>query len=463
MQLDYILFLYGLAFILLGAICYALPKSSEDLPWRLLGLFGFIHGANEWLDLVALVAGDARWFAIARLAVMAVSFIALSEFARGSLRQINQWAPGRWIYAPLLTTVALAAWLGQLAAANVVVRYAFCLPAGMASGIALVVWGQRSSISKKVWLSLAGFGLFGYALAAGVVVPPAPFPPASVVNYGSFFHATGLHIQLLRGYFAFVIAVAIWAHAQGTFARNRRRHLFIKTMAILLVTLVAGWLLTERLGTLYLLLRPDQATMVNRLLGIVITLLISTLIIAYYVALQHAANDQLQLQELSEILARQATTDSLSGLLNRAGFNHLLGTEIARARRYNLPLSAILFDVDHFKTINDQLGHQAGDRVLMGIAHVVATRIREVDSVARWGGDEFVILAPHVGADGAFQLANQVRVLIADSDLLAGRKVTCSFGVTEISAADTESSLLQRVDEALYRAKAAGRNRVELG
>ncbi len=166
----------------------------------------------------------------------------------------------------------------------------------------------------------------------------------------------------------------------------------------------------------------------------------------------------------SEATLRQlATTDALTGIFNRRHFNTSLETEIRRAQRYHLPLALILFDIDHFKRINDVFGHPAGDQVLKHMADLVRGTIREPDMFARWGGEEFVILTPGNDADGARKLAEKLRKEMEKYRFPEVGTVTSSFGVTALQADDKAEDFLKRVDSALYQAKKMGRSRVEVG
>ena len=164
-----------------------------------------------------------------------------------------------------------------------------------------------------------------------------------------------------------------------------------------------------------------------------------------------------------EMLRQLATTDALTGIFNRRQFNISLEAEISRTQRYHTPLALILFDIDHFKRINDVFGHPVGDLVLKHLADLVRGKIREHDIFARWGGEEFVILTPGNGVDGARELAEKLRKEMEKYRFPEAGTVTSSFGVTELHADDKAEDLLKRVDEALYQAKEMGRNRVEAG
>lgn len=155
-----------------------------------------------------------------------------------------------------------------------------------------------------------------------------------------------------------------------------------------------------------------------------------------------------------------ANTDRLTGAWNRRRFEHEAERETARATRYRQPLSLIAFDIDHFKLINDQHGHQAGDEVLTGICKLVGNRIRATDALIRWGGDEFLIMTPMTNAAEAHALAQLLRADIAAQDFKLAGKVTLSMGVTEYFPPESLEAWLARADRGIYAAKAQGRDQV---
>jgi diguanylate cyclase (GGDEF)-like protein len=157
-----------------------------------------------------------------------------------------------------------------------------------------------------------------------------------------------------------------------------------------------------------------------------------------------------------------ATTDSLTGVANRSDFTRVLVAEMDRARRYGTPLSLIMYDLDHFKRVNDSFGHDTGDDVLRSVTDVVTTHIRVVDVAARWGGEEFMVLMPQSDLEAARITAEKLRQAIEAHRFDKAGTVTVSFGVTTFVPQDDVNSLLKRVDDALYRAKDKGRNRVEI-
>lgn len=168
-------------------------------------------------------------------------------------------------------------------------------------------------------------------------------------------------------------------------------------------------------------------------------------------------------RELEQALERErllARTDSLTGVYNRRYFFELANREFGATARYGHPLAAMLFDIDHFKLINDTHGHLVGDEVLQRVAQVVRSELREVDILARYGGEEFIGLLPHCDAQQAALVAERIRHAVARPSAGAGAaRVTVSVGVAEARLVDDSlAQLIQRADQAMYTAKAAGRN-----
>jgi diguanylate cyclase (GGDEF)-like protein len=156
--------------------------------------------------------------------------------------------------------------------------------------------------------------------------------------------------------------------------------------------------------------------------------------------------------------------DALTGLLNRRAIEYLLDREDQRLQRFGDPFSVLLVDIDHFKRINDRLGHAAGDAVLCAVSRTLQVKAREVDRVARYGGEEFCILLPHTVHEGAIQAAERLREAVNQIDIPWNDEhiaVSISTGLACASAPGEKlQALLKRADEALYQAKAEGRNRV---
>ncbi|MDI1346173.1 MAG: diguanylate cyclase [Pseudolabrys sp.] len=714
-ELDFIFFFYGLAFILLGSVCFAIARGGQGMPWAVLGLFAYVHGVGEWLDLTALVAGDAPAFATGRTALMTGSFLLLLEFARLEAARIELKVPGRWIYAPLIALVALGGMIGGLNVTNALARYAIGFPGAAATSLVLALHAKGASGSEKWWPISGAVGFALYSVAAGIIVPAALFWPATVLNSGTFTQATAMPIQLVRGLLACWMAFSVWGSWKQKLSRDVAssrytkflQKQFVWTLVAMAAILVLGWTLTEYLGGIYkqnvqneaqgnldlissrlsgetstidgmvralagssearalltggrgrrdgransvlnldteasgarlgyildksgmviassdgeeaartselnfgstsyfqtsiageagyyfsfdaasgerdyyasypihdaagevvgvavlkksldhfksdlmqfgrpfflvdpngvvvltnrptmmfrtlwplpeetkqalshqfgklndkpmlerevvdatwttsdgardfvrrrsanhsewslVLLTAPQGIFANRVLGIIITLQMATLALVYLVGRERWIYDSVQLdkrletEDLARKLDFRATTDSLTGLFNRFKFNQELSIEMLRALRYQTPLSLVFYDIDHFKRVNDTYGHQAGDKVLITLSSFVATRIRKIDVLARWGGEEFIILVPGSATEMARGLAESLRDGMCKLSFDDVGTVSCSFGVAQLKAGDTAETFIARADEAMYRAKTNGRNRVEV-
>ncbi len=165
---------------------------------------------------------------------------------------------------------------------------------------------------------------------------------------------------------------------------------------------------------------------------------------------------------LSDItnLNNLATVDMLTQVTNRFEFDKMLGHSISVSKRYGRTLSVLLVDIDHFKLINDHFGHLVGDEVLKSFSSLLRQQIRQSDIVARWGGEEFIILLPDTALTSAITMAEALRQRIEVNPFDAVGNITCSIGVAEFNTIEEADDLLQRADENLYRAKHSGRNRV---
>jgi diguanylate cyclase (GGDEF)-like protein len=161
-----------------------------------------------------------------------------------------------------------------------------------------------------------------------------------------------------------------------------------------------------------------------------------------------------------EKLQRMATIDSLTGLFNRQSFETELTQTLAHIRRYGRDASLIMFDVDHFKVINDNFGHAAGDQVLVELAERSKAVLREADFLVRWGGEEFIVILPETDARAAGEAAERLRRYMETEPFFPVGRMTISLGVTGILPTDTKDSLLKRLDDALYESKRLGRNRL---
>jgi diguanylate cyclase (GGDEF)-like protein len=190
-------------------------------------------------------------------------------------------------------------------------------------------------------------------------------------------------------------------------------------------------------------------------------------------ALAKLQSRSIELEATTMELEEKALVDSLTGLFNHRYFASQIDLEIARAFRYKRKLTLVFMDIDYFKKINDTYGHQVGDEVLSRIGSLIQSITRSADitirinakpMAVRYGGEEFVVILPETDLEGGFVVAEKIRGLLEDTDLLCGKiqpygKITISGGVAELADGETEESLIQRADDALYKAKESGRNR----
>lgn len=205
---------------------------------------------------------------------------------------------------------------------------------------------------------------------------------------------------------------------------------------------------------------PGLTVTTEILLGTFLVAVISTPLL-YYLAFRPLTFEIQARRRMEEELKRLAMTDSLTRINNREKFYEVIEREVERWKRHGTPLSLLMFDVDEFKQINDARGHNAGDEVLKTLTMLVGGHLREIDYFIRWGGDEFLIIAPDTGIDSAAALADRLRGYIESHLFEAGSNITVSFSVAQFKRNETVDGFIQRADAGLYRAKSTGRNRVE--
>lgn len=193
-----------------------------------------------------------------------------------------------------------------------------------------------------------------------------------------------------------------------------------------------------------------QSLYLNLAISLIVTLAVTFLI-------------QLALMRYQGRLEQMATTDNLTGLLNRNAYGILIARLLLEYRREPRPFSTLMVDIDRFKAINDRLGHAVGDRVLAGVATLLQDGLRESDLAIRWGGEEFLLVLKGCDLDEAQRIADKLRQAVMANPIMADGMpvaVTVSIGVSEFDGSETADRLVDRADTALYRAKEAGRNRV---
>ena len=228
--------------------------------------------------------------------------------------------------------------------------------------------------------------------------------------------------------------------------------LFITAISVLLSVVIAKFVAT---------LLPDGAGEFNITIAIAVPLLITPPLSYIFMSLYF------ELEKVRKEVHALAITDELTRVFNRRYFMKLVKQELERAKRYQHTLSIIIFDIDNFKKINDNYGHLCGDAVLQKLTLACRVILRQCDTLARFGGEEFILLLPETDETSAQQVASRLRQLVAEHVVEyngAQIQVTISIGVTTYDPTmDTLDDLLNRADQALYRAKRMGKNRLQVG
>ena len=170
-----------------------------------------------------------------------------------------------------------------------------------------------------------------------------------------------------------------------------------------------------------------------------------------------------EIKEKNIALEQLARTDKLTALYNRVKLDEELISESDRANRFSHNFGVILIDIDYFKKVNDEFGHQVGDTILQEFSRIIESNSRKTDVVGRWGGEEFLIISPEINLAGLLSLANKLRNEICSYKFVNNEYKTASFGISIYEKNENINKLIKRVDEALYKAKENGRNRVEIG
>jgi diguanylate cyclase (GGDEF)-like protein len=296
--------------------------------------------------------------------------------------------------------------------------------------VALFRWPERSPPAR----ALACIGLNGYLVMSLLC---ALFVDTGMLNMYTL--ATAM-FWIPLGYstaFVFLDTTAAVAVSAAAFLTG-----FVPIATVFVVAAPARW------GAEFPALAVNMA--LAQLIYVVVLTTTSRLRAGY-----HRARERIGLMQIL------AGTDALTGLSNRRALNESLAHHVALARRSGSALSVILIDVDHFKQINDRHGHPVGDLVLTQLARVLESQVRVSDRMGRWGGEEFLVVAPGTGLVAVTELAERIRIAVAAFQFEHGRPVTLSLGLTQMLQGDEVEAMLQRADRALYRAKQRGRNRVE--
>ncbi|MEJ2686332.1 MAG: GGDEF domain-containing protein, partial [Gammaproteobacteria bacterium] len=229
----------------------------------------------------------------------------------------------------------------------------------------------------------------------------------------------------------------------------------IPMLSYFLLGLRAGAVINLLVATGYLLLLAVAPLAGDPTHAARLDMFFSYLLIGIFAYLYERARSGKELE-----LIRLSNTDVLTGAMNRRLFSDNLRREIEKSRRYRLPVSLLMIDVDHFKRVNDTCGHDCGDRVLRETARRIASSLRQADYFVRYGGEEFCVLAPGTSGEQASAMADKIRELMAARPFEQAGTITVSVGVTQLQDDDTEETLVNRADRALYQAKWSGRDRV---
>jgi polar amino acid transport system substrate-binding protein len=165
-------------------------------------------------------------------------------------------------------------------------------------------------------------------------------------------------------------------------------------------------------------------------------------------------------KKLEAELTKLTYYDALTNIYNRYKINKLLSKNISYTKRHQTPLSIIFFDIDFFKLVNDNYGHEMGDKILKEVAELISNNLRKYDLLGRWGGEEFIIILPNTDIKNALKVAQKLKKEVENFNFSHNETLTCSFGVTQFQTDDDIKSLLKRADTFLYKAKKNGRNRI---
>lgn len=375
--------------------------------------------------------------------------------------------------------------------------------------VASLVFMSISAILLLVFVTRRVYGGFGYwllwqvAATAGVLVfalrGPDPAPHFMVVTIGLLLLAPAfLFHGMVRFYGVYpgrlavlsnygIVAAALSVHAYFSYVDpsvDGRLTVYTVTRTLLLARCaleplraaqargsLSYWALVAIMATIALnevhhawvalqpgdVVSPFDSDSVRRAL---VAAVVSDVLAAYVLLMLNSERLEAELRAARRDIEVLARTDSLTGLWNRRHFEDTVEAEISRARRDGTPLALLAVDADHFKRINDDHGHHAGDAVLRDLARLLASSTRPTDLICRWGGEEFMVLAPDTGSAEAAAMAEQVRLAVAGHDFGTVGGMTISVGAGELLPDESAEAWVRRVDAALYDAKQGGRNRV---
>ena len=313
--------------------------------------------------------------------------------------------------------------------------------------------GIQAILSKNAWLAVALFSAFSLFLFAHVQL--------RIKRTHTAFLFAAFLVQLVLFVLCLYLVFAGGANQTGPLWSY-----LLPPVVMLLSGLRRGLIITGLfvLGYLIIVFTPVKGLgAVEYSFEFKTRLLYSFLTLTFLAAVyeQSRKSSYQKLNELKQEFERQASQDTLTHLLNRRGMRERIRYEVRRSQRNNQPITFILADLDHFKEINDQYGHDAGDTVLIQISQLLRDSVRQQDSIARWGGEEFLFLLPETNARQAMQLAEKIRTMIETHPLHSDQSpltTTMSFGIAEMLDLEDHQGTIAEADNRLYRAKSQGRN-----
>jgi diguanylate cyclase (GGDEF)-like protein/PAS domain S-box-containing protein len=250
-QSDFIFFCYGLVFILLASVCITMRRDrTQVMPWAWLVMFGLTLGLAEWIEMIVAGFGSSTILAVAGQSLLMVAYLFLAEFGRLGLAGLGVKVPGRWIHIALICAACTGTYWG-LPGLRAMTRYFIALPGALSVSAALYLAGRRNAGSGRP-LRAAAVLTACFAFLAGLIVPAAPFFPASAINSDIFMSVTGVPIQFVKIFLVLSLVAAVWIHSQKAgrilLPDGRMQSGFFQFMAVLAVVLAAGWALTEHVG-----------------------------------------------------------------------------------------------------------------------------------------------------------------------------------------------------------------------
>ncbi|MFA6129399.1 MAG: ATP-binding protein [Candidatus Omnitrophota bacterium] len=258
-QMDYIFFIYGMSFFILSAVCLLLVKIQEiKLPWLWLGLFGFTHAINEWLDLFSISIGDTDAFSLLRLAVMLVSFVFLAGFSWLSYSALRGKSLNQWFLIPWLSLVFLGWYFDKNNGFNFTCRYLLGFVSALSAGAILVSYALKFKNSRRRLITALGFFIAAYSFTQLVISSPPPLFKHTLLNQDNFAQFTGFPIQLLRCVLAMCAAfttLAYWYFIQGGHGNDglskKKRKQVLSLGLVYLTLVILGWLITQSIGVYF--------------------------------------------------------------------------------------------------------------------------------------------------------------------------------------------------------------------